>query len=258
MSGTDFASSDYWARRFEAETDFEWLVSSDKVIPVVVRAFRDVLKHRDTLDTSSSIPVRILHFGCGTSRLGEHVRQALETEAKGLVVIEVIDSDYVAEAIRTNNSLSPPSGAATNSIVHLDVLAPVPPELGMFDILLDKSTADAISCGPSLLVDHDTVEPLLVLCRNLASVLRSGGRWVCISYSEQRFPNVPRSPTRPAAAGASSSSDPRSDVPWQLLSREMVATAYLPEGRRVKEANGKERVVYEPETGIWAYMLERV
>lgn len=44
---------------------------------------------------------------------------------------------------------------------------------------------------------------------------------------------------------------------WKVVRKEMVAMTSIPEGRRVQDGD-QERIVYEPETGVWMYVLERV
>ncbi|KAF9157969.1 hypothetical protein DFQ26_008109 [Actinomortierella ambigua] len=50
-----------------------------------------------------------------------------------------------------------------------------------FDLILDKSTSDAIACG-----DDDESTKLRTLCRQVARVTKPGGVWCVVSYSQYR------------------------------------------------------------------------
>ena len=254
--------------------------------------------------------LRVLHLGCGTSSLGPLLQTSLQTHFDASsassppvstkssspisptassslstsprittsalravptgVTIEVSDADYV------ESSLLPPRPIPLFQLDILDsksVLRSVEEQTGGlgWDIIVDKSTADAISCGPRLSSqaalypfdiavpsgveepestpqtasdgDDDTVHPCDLLCINLARITPLGARWICISYSSNRFANL-RSLS--------------STGPWKLISRIPLNTTSMPEGRQVDDGHGGLRTVYEPETSIWAYVLERV
>jgi hypothetical protein len=77
-----------------------------------------------------------------------------------------------------------------------------------YSILVDKSTVDSISCGEDIpisfpyplyttatgslpeppLQDAEPIHPLHVLAIHLALIIKPGGRWISLSYSEDRFP----------------------------------------------------------------------
>ncbi|ODN95897.1 hypothetical protein L198_04516 [Cryptococcus wingfieldii CBS 7118] len=155
-----------------------------------------------------------------------------------------------------------------------------------WDMVLDKSTIDAISTGPLLPpppspssspssqkapsaelgegeeeLPADPAERTLL---NVGRVVRKGGRWVSVSYSSTRYDFLPfcpsPSPSSPATSSAPTSlpkSNDKEKYGWRVIRKEIVAMTSLPEGRLVRDGRG-ERVVYEPETGIWLYVLERV
>ncbi|KAK4685048.1 hypothetical protein P7C73_g5107, partial [Tremellales sp. Uapishka_1] len=226
---TDFSSATYWSSRFETERSigFEWLVPSSVILPII-------------LSQVNSLPpaavLRVLHFGCGTSSLGSELANVL---SRGPSLpnqkTHIVDSDYVDPSLLPTSSFAN-TEYVTYSTVQQDLLSPtyvLDPE-ERYDLLIDKSTADAISCGPII----GGYEPIQVLCTNLASFTKPGGRWISISYSENRFPA--------SILGKE----------WTVLERQLIDKRCLPGGRIVKE-NGVERRVYEPETGIWCYVLER-
>lgn len=169
--------------------------------------------------------------------------------------IQVIDSDYVAESIAL------PYSRQILNLNALDLSDLQKKSGGGWDLIIDKSTADAISCGPLI----DDVEPINVLCNNLAEVTRKGTRWISTSYSPTRFSFL--SVTKATnggngdGAGVNEVIGAEGDVGrggWKVLEKRFLASTSLPEGRRWKDESGVERVVFEPETGVWGWVLERV
>lgn len=289
MSGPpDFSSQQYWEIRFEKETSFEWLARSEVILPIVLETVKEVINARRSTSTTDTtrpddLPCRILHFGCGSSSLGSDIQQYLQTSAPppnthigdtasgtadpeaadavgslddiiSLPPIEVIDADYVPPTLLSEAPRSVP-------LIQLDVLDPISlasssPQDG-WDVLIDKSTADAISCGPNLtdLASGTSTPPLDVLLDNLAQVTRQGGRWLSISYSATRYDSL-RSPSSTSLLDPES--DSRSNTGrWEVISRTPLGSTAIPEGRLIADGKGWRRV-YEPETPIWLYVLQRI
>lgn len=261
MGLPDFSSETYWTERFSREKSFEWLTENEPILPLVLETVKHVLESRES---SSSDPhsggMRLLHFGCGTSTLGSEVYASLFAafpfdlpSAFSGNVLSVVDADYVA------SSLPPRTGPV--SLIQLDVLSPSSLENCTtqyaprgWDVILDKSTADAISCGPDIYRPSppaqgadDKVEPIVVLCENFAQVVRKGGRWLCISYSATRFAHLDAEQNQGDGK-----------VGWRVVKKDQINRTFMAEGRTVSDGKGGTRTVYEPETGIWAYVLERV
>lgn len=229
---SDFSSAEYWASRFTTETSFEWLLPSSPIIAFIIENFQPDLESRKA--------IKCLHIGCGTSDLGKELEDALKEKLRSMVSnvevdVQVIDSDYVAESIQpsANPSLEPRQILPLDGL-NLSDLMHKSPEPG-WDLIIDKSTADAISCGPLI----DSIEPLQILLHNLAQVTKKGTRWISISYSATRFSHLEQGDG------------------WKVIEKRFLASTSLPEGRRWKDASGVERVVFEPETGVWGWVLER-
>lgn len=169
---------------------------------------------------------------------------ALKAVAGGSEV-EIVDADYVAESIQADSTRDAPI-LSLDCLDLEDVRAKSP--AGGWDMILDKSTADAISCGPSLsFPDHGNsagsmIEPLEMLLRNMAEATRPKSRWISISYSATRY-NIDAARLR--------------EIGWAVLEKRFLASTSLPEGRKVRDEKGNERVVWEPETGVWGWVLER-
>lgn len=224
----DYSAHEYWETRLSKERDdgFEWLVPSDALLPLVSLSTQ-------ALDKCDGSPVKVLHFGCGSSSLGADIRAHVGS------TVEVYDGDYASSSLnpRTNAPHVPP-------LVQVDVLSPqslaaVSPA-GGWDLVIDKSTADAISCGPPHSVPANSTgavdkEAIQVLCENLAQFTRPGARWISVSYSASRFEFLQGT----------------GDQRWRVLDKMAIKlNATVVEGQQ-------QTTVYQPETGIWAWVMER-
>ncbi|ROV87138.1 hypothetical protein VSDG_09999 [Cytospora chrysosperma] len=157
----DFEKQEYWHNRFATETNFEWLTTS--------KEFMDILKNDEAfarLDPCSPI----LQLGFGTSDLANWLRK------HGF--LNVLNIDYEPTAIDRGKQLEKIEfhdvrmRYAVADATQLDL-----PQT--FDCVLDKSTADCISCGGE--------EALLRMCQGVKEHLAPGGFWISISYSRWRF-----------------------------------------------------------------------
>ncbi|KAG8158304.1 hypothetical protein KVR01_012065 [Diaporthe batatas] len=186
----DFDKQEYWHDRFAKETRFEWLATSDEFMRILEADtdFSKLLQRSPALSTSpSSPPPRILHVGFGTSDLQNHLRAAgLES---------VLNVDYEPLAVERGRSHEEGRfgdvrmGYAVADATRLDVdLGRVAQAAGgeqpedqtpRFDLVIDKSTVDAVSCGGE--------EVVLRMCRAVRRCLAPGGFWVSLSYSASRF-----------------------------------------------------------------------
>lgn len=284
MATTDFWSPSYWQARFSTENNFEWLLPSSTIIPLV----REILLSLPSSPTplvqkvgqkgdvqEAERKVTILHMGCGSSTLGTQLQAYLDDQPQSpnyageRRVYQVYDADYVKPPVST----MPAEQEGKVPFKLVDVLSiesllsnlpyqegPVPShdtaivieEEQKWDFILDKSTCDAISTGPQLSppslsadqTEQAPVDPVERTVFNLSKVVKKGGKWVSISYSPIRY-------------GFLSDFDNDGNYGWKVVRKEMVAMTSTPEGRRIRDGN-QERIVYEPETGVWMYVLERV
>ncbi|CAJ2510357.1 Uu.00g050600.m01.CDS01 [Anthostomella pinea] len=167
----DFEKQSYWRSRFASETSFEWLTSS--------ATFMSIL---EPYLSSSPRPARILQLGSGTSDLHTRFRargyldvtnvdyeplalergRALEARVFGDVRLEYA----VADATRLDRDLLPKSQPQSQSRHG-------------FDVVVDKSTADAVSCGGA--------EAVLRMAEGVRRCLADGGVWISLSYSGERY-----------------------------------------------------------------------
>ena len=161
----DFEKQSYWKDRFSTETSFEWLVSSD--------TFMSILEpHLARLEKTA----RILQLGSGTSDLQNHLR------SRGFC--DVTNVDYEPLAMDRGRDIEKKAfGDVVTKYVVADAtqLGQVEGLSGKFDFVVDKSTADAISCGEG--------PGLLRMAAGIRERLVEGGVWISFSLSSSRFDN---------------------------------------------------------------------
>lgn len=173
----DFEKQSYWHERFSSESSFEWLLSSSDFLSLIDPLLAN-------LDRSSEI----LHLGSGTSDLHNHLRrrgfrnvtnvdyeplaaargQELEKRAFG----DVRCRYAVADATRLPEDLA----AASYDGEEEDKDGEASPE---FQLAIDKSTCDAISCGGE--------DALRKMCDSVYQCIRPDGAWIALSFSAERF-----------------------------------------------------------------------
>ena len=160
----DFEKQDYWQRRFTSETSFEWLVSSAAFMNVLLPYLKPPL-----VDGSA----RILHLGSGTSDLHNHLRQHGFSR--------VTNIDYEPLALERGQELE----RSRFGDVQTEYLVADATRLDLaerYQVAIDKSTADAVSCGGG--------DALLSMAEGLHRCLDDNGFWVSLSYSPSRFEHV--------------------------------------------------------------------
>lgn len=189
---TDFDKQSYWDDRFTTETSFEWLIPS----PLFVSILEPLLPGLDLHPgTSTKARIKILHIGFGTSDLQTHLR------ARGFT--EVVNIDFSPLAIEHGRALekrvfgdvvmryavmdATRLGESSEALLEDNNDEEDEEEVGKFDLVVDKSTVDAVSCGGE--------EELVKMAKGVKRVLkrrrrgggREGGVWISLSYSERRF-----------------------------------------------------------------------
>lgn len=162
----DFDKQAYWHDRFSSETSFERLLDSAEFVSII----KPILTN---LEPSSA---RILHIGSGTSDLQNYFRH--------LGFLDVTNIDYEPLAAERGRELEKQAfgdvqmkyAVADATQLHLSTDGG---DECKFDLVVDKSTVDAISCGGG-----DQV-------RRMASCVREhlvpSAVWISMSYSAYRF-----------------------------------------------------------------------
>ncbi|EWC48928.1 hypothetical protein DRE_00233 [Drechslerella stenobrocha 248] len=203
MASLSFGDREYWDSRFAKDpSGFDWLLPAEALDNAIAEA----------VAASSSQAPRILHIGCGTSSLSSRLCSLVGSSDR---VCNVDFSSVAIKASRAREAAEMPGSRmqwVVANLLSLDDILTLgkSSELGggLYDIVVDKSTADAISCGedvpvplpyplrvPTMLeAEQDTsdqstglVHPLSLLAVHVASLVPSGGRWLVLSYSSSRF-----------------------------------------------------------------------
>ncbi|GKT64956.1 protein kinase domain containing protein [Colletotrichum tofieldiae] len=155
----DFDKQSYWGERFASETNFEWLTPSATFMSIVD-------PYLANLDDSA----RIMQLGFGTSDLQNHIRQ------RGFA--NITNVDFEPQAIDRGRVLEKQVfGDVKMRYLVADVTQLHVPE--KFDLIIDKSTVDAVSCGGA--------EAFLRMAEGVRRHLIDDGLWISLSYSFCRF-----------------------------------------------------------------------
>jgi EEF1A lysine methyltransferase 4 len=210
----DFEKQTYWHDRFATETSFEWLTSS-----ATFMSFVEPYLDQRTSSYSVSPPFRhkgqdkagprILHLGSGTSDLHTYFRargyldvtnvdyEPLALERGRQIEKNAFGGDAVmkyalADVTRLRSDLSsnnlswdhPSTGPDSDSDLDSDPDSR-PRQRSFraarhtFDLVVDKSTVDAVSCGGE--------EAFIDMVRSVRECIASDGLWISLSYSATRF-----------------------------------------------------------------------
>ena len=155
----DFDKQQYWHERFTTETSFEWLTPSTTFVSLLEPYLNGLAKS-----------AQILHLGFGTSDLQTHLR------SRGF--LNVTNVDYEPLAIERGREAEQRAfGDVRMTYMVADVTQLSLPR--QFDLVIDKSTVDAVSCAGG--------EALLRMARGVHRCLAHGGIWISLSYSTSRF-----------------------------------------------------------------------
>ncbi|KAI4854902.1 hypothetical protein E4T45_03671 [Aureobasidium sp. EXF-8846] len=194
-STPSFGDLEYWNKRFTKEDEFEWLADFTVLEPWLKREI-----------TQRSRP-QVLHIGCGSSALSMQLRdlvdspQSIHNVDYSEVVVEK-DRQREHELLLGSKASTEPCRWSTLDLLYVSQVLDFGKSNGGYDMIVDKSTSDAISCSADVLLDlpyrlntkHSSrfpqsvqVYPLHILAINLACLARPGCSWVVLSYSADRF-----------------------------------------------------------------------
>jgi hypothetical protein len=200
-STPSFGDLEYWNKRFTKEENFEWLADFTVLEPCLKRAVAERSGSRER--------PQVLHIGCGSSALSMQLRDLVDSPQQ---IHNVDYSEVVVEKNRQREHELLSASKASTELCRwstLDLLSMTQvlefAKLGKgYDVIVDKSTSDAISCSEDVFVElpyristnsssrvsrpfKGTVYPLHVLAIHLAYLARPGSAWVILSYSADRF-----------------------------------------------------------------------
>ncbi|KAI8936482.1 hypothetical protein NX059_006887 [Plenodomus lindquistii] len=209
-----YGSREYWNQRFSSNKDsFEWLETPETLESYI----------SDALSITKDVYPEILHIGCGTSSLSFYLCEHVESPRQihnldySQVAIDVGTmkerelSRYRMERRGTDDACTPDDTThpmrwdAVDLLDYRSVLQAC--SKSSYSIIVDKSTTDSIACSDDIDIlipypisidpwtpgyaaacdSHQLIYPLNALAVNLALVAKPGARWICMSYSNDRF-----------------------------------------------------------------------
>jgi hypothetical protein len=263
-----YGSQEYWNNRFTSETEpFEWLEAPHVLDPFLV----------DKLTTDDNSHPKLLHIGCGTSRLSYHLR----TIVKAPQQIHNLDYSEVAinlgqqrekELYTNEQTIENTTGTfmrwdAVNLLDHKSFLGACKPDT--YSIIVDKSTSDSIACSDDVFIPlpypidnrpnepinldlreaPEPIHPLHVMAVHLALATKPGALWIALSYSNDRFPFVDGLySSRPHISGF-----PDTGTLWKLLDKREVENTE----QQSATANDVNTIIHRPKVSHWVYILQR-
>jgi hypothetical protein len=196
-----FGDLEYWNKRFTKEESFEWLADFTVLEPWLKQAVAE--------RSGSKERPQVLHIGCGSSALSMQLRDLVESPQQ---IHNVDYSEVVVEKNRQREHELLSASKASTELCRwstLDLLSVTQvmefAELGKgYDVIVDKSTSDAISCSEDVSVElpsristnsssrvspliEATVYPLHILAIHIAYLAKPGCVWIVLSYSADRF-----------------------------------------------------------------------
>jgi hypothetical protein len=259
----DFGSQKYWDQRFTANTaPFEWLSAPEALDPLIA----------DAIHASKEERPQLLHAGCGSSQLSQHLKTHVESPHQ---VHNVDYSDVVIEAEKTRELASvggSVDACATWDAVDLLDYASLTKACGhsMYSVIIDKSTADCISCVDDVtcrlpyaistrkgtVADGSVkaglksilIHPLPLLAVHLAYVAKPGAKWISISYSMERFWFLDENEAMSGKDDASDDGVPDPRLLWSVVSTHQI---------EAKEEVDGGRIAHKPKVYHCVYILQR-
>jgi hypothetical protein len=258
-----FGSQAYWDQRFTNNTaPFDWLSAPDALDPLI----------SDALESIEETEPQILHIGCGSSELSQH----LKIHVKNAQQVHNVDYSRVvidAEKKREVESTNGDVGACTrwdavDLLDHVSLLKVS--EVGTYSAIVDKSTSDAISCAddvvcplpyavttqrctaadPVVYIEPKElpVHPLHLMAVHLALVTKPGAKWIALSYTAERYPFLEGEAAETEDDGTSNAGIPDPRLLWTVVDKRQI------------EAKAQEAscgVTHRPKVYHWVYVLQR-
>lgn len=155
--------SAYWNHKYTENPDqFDWLTYTEETYMQ--------LQHLIEQLTDGSHECKILHVGCGNSKLPETLYDS------GYLSIANIDSsDVVISQMQKRNEQRAGMTWSIMDATHLDY------DSDSFDLVIDKGLMDSFACmsGSKGIIRRYLAE--------VVRVLRPGGKFLCVSKEEQRM-----------------------------------------------------------------------
>lgn len=194
--GPSYDEEAYWEEKFQSTgAGFEWLGPGE----VLLDAYRNITPR------FPGSPPRVLHLGAGTSRLSLDLATDVSCCYASLVHLDsIVNADFSQTALSIGEQRAAEEGLQGMQYARVDLRSWK--ELSScaliaeraFDVILDKSTSDAISTNADVLLDTASpcpllgesgapLDPLDLVALHLAALSGPGCVWVVLSYSASRF-----------------------------------------------------------------------
>lgn len=254
-----FGSQSYWDQRFTKHTaPFDWLSAPTALDPFITEALR----------TLHEAEPQILHIGCGSSLLSQHlkthVRRARQVHNVDYseVVINTEKRRETEQNPRTEDVTASMRWDAVDLLDCSSLLAACSP--GAYAVIVDKSTGDAIACADDVVCplpyavstrQHAATErvvakevpvhPLHVVAVHLALVTKPGAKWISLSYSSERY-----SLLEGKANGTTNTGVPDPRLLWTVVGKHHMEA-------KEQEDGGASGLTHRPKVYHWVYILQR-
>ena len=266
-----FGSLEYWDQRFTKNPDaFDWLSTPDSLDSFVT----------DALDVTDEEEPQILHIGCGSSLLSQHLKKHVR---KAWQVHNIDYSEVVIETERkrdqnrsTTDQRQKKDESALMRWNAVDLLNYTSVtevcDCSAYSVVVDKSTSDAISCADDVVCrlpyalttrKRTTIEdkrkaetlelpvhPLHVMAVHLALVTKPGARWISLSYSSERYPFLKDEALDIDEDGTAHIGIPNPKLLWTVVGKHQVEA-------KEKEDGSSSEVTHRPKVYHWVYVLQR-
>ena len=150
----DYGKSDYWDERYKAnDTTFDWFVAYEPLRDLV----QSVVRHDH----------KVLVVGAGNSRLSP---QMYDGGYQNITNIDI--SEVVIHQMKSRYK-----DQEQMSWLKMDALKMEFAD-NSFDVVIDKGTVDSLLCGTNSF--HNVYQ----MNKNVARVLRKGGRYIVVTYGQ--------------------------------------------------------------------------
>ncbi|CAD0084585.1 unnamed protein product [Aureobasidium vineae] len=250
-STPSFGEVEYWNTRFTKEEQFDWLADFAVLEPWLKKAITEKSGHDER--------PQVLHIGCGSSALSTQLRDLVDSPQQihnvdySSVVIER-NRQRESEMLRTMASEIEPCRWSTLDLLSASQILDVENFGDEYDVIIDKSTSDAISCAEDVAVDlpycinttntnrspaqkQEMIYPLHILAIHLAYLARPNCLWIVLSYSSSRFSSW---------EDATPPGSPKLDQIWEMHRHE-----------KIEQPPDPEDNVHRPPTMHHLYILKR-
>jgi hypothetical protein len=227
----------------------------------------------DAINTSDEERPQLMHAGCGSSQLSQHLKTHVESPPQ---VHNIDYSNVVIEAEKRRELAS--VGGSIDACARWDAVdllnyASLTQACGhsMYSVIIDKSTADCISCVDDVTcripyaistrkgtvtdglvkagLKSVIIHPLPLLAVHLAYVAKPGAKWISISYSTERFWFLDENEAMIGKDDITDTGVPDPRLLWSVVRTHQIEAK--------EEDDGSGRITHKPKVYHCVYVLQR-